>query len=69
MGGGWWLWQRLSGPTAPTAMVTQQTIGPYRFKVLGYDSPLHKAKNPIRIEITDAATGKRMDVGSENIHH
>jgi hypothetical protein len=63
-GGGWWLWHRLSGPTAPTAMVTQQTIGPYRFKVLGYDSPLHKAKNPIRIEITDAVTGKRVDVGS-----
>jgi hypothetical protein len=63
-GGGWWLWHSLSGSVAPTAVVTQQTVGPYQFKVLGNDSQLHKAKTPIRIEVSDAATGKPANVGS-----
>lgn len=62
--GGWLLWHSLSGPAKPTAVVTRQDIGPYRFTVFSSSSQLHKAKDPVRIEVTDAATGKPVDVGS-----
>jgi YtkA-like len=62
--GGWWAWRKLSGPAAPKAVVTQQTVGPYRIKVLSGSSQLHKTKDAIRIEVTDAATGKPVDVGA-----
>lgn len=62
--GGWWMWHSLSGPSKPTTVLTTQTVGPYQFKVLGPSSGLKKGRNPIRIEITDATTGKPADVGS-----
>jgi hypothetical protein len=62
-GGGWWFWHRFSGPSKPTTVVTSQTLGPYRFKVLGEGTQLRMGDNAIRIEVTDA-TGKPMDVGS-----
>jgi copper/silver efflux system protein len=62
--GGWWLWHRLSGPAAPTVIVTQQTVGPYRFEVFSSARQLHKGTNPVRIRVTDAASGKPVDVGS-----
>jgi Cu(I)/Ag(I) efflux system membrane protein CusA/SilA len=63
VGGGWWLWHSLNGPSKPTAVVTTQTVGPYQFKVLGESTHLRMGDNAIRIEVTDA-TGKPVDAGS-----
>lgn len=63
-GGGWFLWQNLRGPAKPTAIVTTQTVGPYQFKVLSASSQLRMGVNPVRLEVTDAASGKPVDVGS-----
>ncbi|HZL80148.1 MAG TPA: FixH family protein, partial [Candidatus Limnocylindrales bacterium] len=62
-GGGWWLWHSLSGPSKPTAVVTTQTVGPYKIKVLGEGTHLRTGDNLIRIEVTDV-TGKPADAGS-----
>jgi len=62
--GGWYGWQSLRGPAKPTTIVTTQKVGPYQFKVLSKASQLRMGDNPIRIEVTDAASGKPVDVGS-----
>jgi Cu(I)/Ag(I) efflux system membrane protein CusA/SilA len=62
--GGWLLWRSLSGPSKPSAVIAVQTIGPYRLKVLGNASQLHLGNDRIRIEVTDVATGKPVNVGS-----
>jgi hypothetical protein len=62
-GGGWCFWHSLSGPSKPTAVVTSQTVGPYKIKVLGEGTHLRTGDNLIRTELTDA-TGKPADAGS-----
>ena len=64
VGGGSLLWHGLSGPSKPSAVITTQTVGPYHLTVLGNKSRLHLGNNLIRIEVTDTATGKPVDVGS-----
>jgi Cu(I)/Ag(I) efflux system membrane protein CusA/SilA len=63
-GGGWWLWQSVRGPSQPSTVILTESVGQYRMRVLGSAPHLHVGRNPIRVEVTEAVTGKRVDVGT-----
>jgi hypothetical protein len=63
-GGGWGLWQSVRGPSQPSTVVLMESVGQYRIRVLGSAPRLHVGRNAIRVEVTEAVTGKRVDVGT-----